>query len=201
MQVAWLLQYTYNMPRKRSRPDTEIKFQNAVLDLVADTGCGAIGVNAVAQRAGADKVLIYRYFGDLDGLLENVATKQIWLPSADELLHSLHTHAHNAVDCIKKLFTTIVHHIKSSPAAYQLMRWRKAAQNPLTSQFTNEWHQLWHELPARLAASLDETSQKIWRHVCAIIALLIEAEINDEPTDFVCIETLARDLPALKIDA
>lgn len=189
------------MPRKRSRPDTEAKFQNAVLELVADTGCGSIGVNAVAQRAGADKVLIYRYFGDLDGLLENVAATQIWLPSADELLHALHMHAHNAVDCIKELFSTIVIHIKSSPAAYQLMRWRKAAHNPLTSQFTCEWCQLWNELPVRLTASLDETSQRVWRHVCAIIALLIEAEINDEPTDLVCIETLARDLPALKIDA
>ncbi|MGJ8654753.1 MAG: TetR/AcrR family transcriptional regulator [Opitutaceae bacterium] len=189
------------MPRKRSRPDTETKFQNAVLELVADAGCGSIGVNAVAQRAGADKVLIYRYFGDLDGLLEHVATKQTWLPSADELLHSLRIHARNAVDCIKQLFNTIVQHIKSSPAAYQLMRWRKAAHNPLTTQFTNEWRQLWLELPARLAASLDETSQRIWRHVCAIIALLIEAEINDEPTNLVCIETLARDLPALKIDA
>ena len=32
-------------------------------------GLSALGVNAVARKAGVSKVLIYRYFGSLDGLL------------------------------------------------------------------------------------------------------------------------------------
>ena len=61
------------MSPTRSRPKTEEKFQNAVLKLIADEGCGSLGINSVAQVAGADKVLIYRYFGDFKGLLQRVA--------------------------------------------------------------------------------------------------------------------------------
>ena len=85
------------MPLKRSHPQTEQKFKDAVLDLVADSGCGAIGVNAIAQKAGADKVLIYRYFDNLHGLLQTVAQQQKWLPQCEELVESLGTECNHAV--------------------------------------------------------------------------------------------------------
>lgn len=38
-----------------------------------------MGINAIAARAGIDKVLIYRYFGGFDGLLESLAAeREIW---------------------------------------------------------------------------------------------------------------------------
>ena len=77
------------MPQKRSRPLTEQKFQNAVLQLIAQQGCSGIGVNNVAQIAGADKVLIYRYFGNIDSLLQRVAESRDWLPDIQELLGAL----------------------------------------------------------------------------------------------------------------
>jgi len=36
-------------------------------------GFDAVGINAVAARAGVSKVLIYRYFGDLEGLMRTAA--------------------------------------------------------------------------------------------------------------------------------
>ena len=36
--------------------------------LIVRDGLAAVGVNALAREAGCDKVLIYRYFGDLDGV-------------------------------------------------------------------------------------------------------------------------------------
>lgn len=49
------------------------RLKDAVRAIVAEEGVGALGVNAVAERAGVSKVLIYRYFGSFDGLLEQAA--------------------------------------------------------------------------------------------------------------------------------
>jgi len=63
----------------RNRDETRQRILDAALDLVAEAGFPALGVNAVARRAGADKQLIYRYFGGLDDLTsaagEAVATR------------------------------------------------------------------------------------------------------------------------------
>ena len=40
----------------------------AVAAIIARDGLAGIGINALARQAGCDKVLIYRYFGDLDGV-------------------------------------------------------------------------------------------------------------------------------------
>ena len=40
----------------------------AVGTMIVRDGLSAIGVNALAREAGCDKVLIYRYFGDLEGV-------------------------------------------------------------------------------------------------------------------------------------
>lgn len=55
-------------PKARDREKTEAAILDAVGRLILRDGLSGVGINAVAREAGADKVLIYRYFGDLDGL-------------------------------------------------------------------------------------------------------------------------------------
>ncbi len=43
--------------------------------IIVRDGLASVGVNALAREAGCDKVLIYRYFGDLVGLYEAFATR------------------------------------------------------------------------------------------------------------------------------
>ena len=51
--------------------ETEKRLLEAVSHIVENDGFTKIGVNRIANQAGCDKVLIYRYFGGLDGLLGN----------------------------------------------------------------------------------------------------------------------------------
>ena len=37
--------------------------------MIAENGFEAIGVNAIANKSGVSKILIYRYFGSVEGLL------------------------------------------------------------------------------------------------------------------------------------
>jgi AcrR family transcriptional regulator len=182
------------MPRTRSRPKTEEKFQNAVLHLVAGEGFSALGINAVAQKAGADKVLIYRYFGDLNGLLQRVAESRSWLPTAAELVASLPSEKTNGTYLLREVHQRIVNHIHADPTTHQLVRWRMADKNALTNCFTNEWQNLWRELPSLLGNGLEHRACEAWKHACAVVALMIEAELCDEGVHADCLEYIGQGL-------
>ena len=59
--------------RHLRRLRTEQRLVSAVGELLRESGVAALGVNAVAERAGVEKVLVYRYYGGLDGLMEAYA--------------------------------------------------------------------------------------------------------------------------------
>lgn len=56
--------------RSRDRDATEAAILQAALDLLAEQGFAALGVNAIARAAGCDKQLVYRYFGGREGLVD-----------------------------------------------------------------------------------------------------------------------------------
>ena len=70
----------------RDRERTKARIIDAVSGLLTRSGFRAVGVNAVAEAAGVDKVLIYRYFGGLAGLLSAVADEPSLWPTVDEVL-------------------------------------------------------------------------------------------------------------------
>ena len=183
------------MPRKRSRANTEEKFLNAVLELVAKDGCSALGINAIALQAGADKVLIYRYFKDLNGLLQRVSESRQWLPSIDELCETLTlTENSPATGTLHQLANLLAHHIRTDQSIHQILRWRKAESNPLTQHFSSEWTALWHNLAEFLSTGLDYESRESWKRVTALTALTVEAELCDEPVSSGCIDHIAQTL-------
>jgi AcrR family transcriptional regulator len=74
---------TRSAARPRNREDTEALLVDAAARVVARDGLTGFGVNAIAREAGADKALIYRYFGDLDGLAEALGRRSdLWLGEA-----------------------------------------------------------------------------------------------------------------------
>ena len=64
---------------KRDRQSTEENIVRAFEAVMLREGVEGLGVNAVAQEAGVNKVLIYRYFGDLPGLARHwVSNSTFW---------------------------------------------------------------------------------------------------------------------------
>lgn len=70
----------------RDRAATEARLLAAVGEVLARDGFGALGVNAVAREAGVDKVLIYRYFDGLPGLVAAWGRSGSFWPGIDELM-------------------------------------------------------------------------------------------------------------------
>src|SRR3978361_1359414 len=55
---------------KRNRAATTQRIVDALEQILEEKGLDGLGVNLLAERAGVSKVLIYRYFGGIEGLLE-----------------------------------------------------------------------------------------------------------------------------------
>ena len=63
----------------RDRFATRAAILESAAALIAAHGVEALGVNVLANAAGCDKGLIYRYFGGLDGVLETLgAERMVW---------------------------------------------------------------------------------------------------------------------------
>jgi AcrR family transcriptional regulator len=74
------------MRDKRNRKATEEAIVNAFEAVLLRDGVAGLGVNAVAQEAGVNKVLIYRYFQDMPGLARHWAANSSFWPSELELI-------------------------------------------------------------------------------------------------------------------
>jgi AcrR family transcriptional regulator len=68
---------------RRDRFETRATILQSAAELIAAHGAGGLGVNALAEAAGCDKVLIYRYFGGLDGVLKALGAERILWPRVE----------------------------------------------------------------------------------------------------------------------
>jgi len=66
---------------ERDREATQTKLMDAVERIAIRDGFESCGVNAIAHEAGVDKVLIYRYFGGVAGLVSTVIAQRAAWPN------------------------------------------------------------------------------------------------------------------------
>ncbi len=71
---------------KRDRKATEAAIVAAFEAVLLREGVQGLGINAVAQEAGVNKVLIYRYFHDFTGLARHWVNNGSFWPDAIELI-------------------------------------------------------------------------------------------------------------------
>jgi len=65
-------------PAVRDRPATERSIIEAAARLLAEKGFSALNVQAVAEAAGVDRKLVYRYFGGVEGVVERLGAEVHW---------------------------------------------------------------------------------------------------------------------------
>lgn len=121
---------TPKAPRSRDRVATRERVLAAVGRLLARDGFESIGVNAVAREAGVDKVLIYRYFGGLDALLE--AWGQANTYGAGSLREETTSAKVTAADRAAAFLAAYVRDLRAKPETLEAMRWELVEDNPLT---------------------------------------------------------------------
>jgi len=118
----------------KNRPQTEQKLLLAVEQILLKDGFPAIGINAIARQAGCDKVLIYRYFEGLDGLLKVFAqSNELWWQ-----VENIITESDDQIGQIplpEYLLTLLKRHaetLQAKPLTLEIMAWELSEQNDLT---------------------------------------------------------------------
>ncbi len=145
---------------RRGRLQTEQRLLDALGAILLDDGYPGAGVNAVARRAGCDKVLIYRYFGGFDELLLAFAeTTELWwevdevMPEATESIAQI-----PLAEYLQTLLDRYVVALEARPLALEIMAWELSAQNNLTQALARVRSERGMELVRRLRAAYRQPS-------------------------------------------
>ena len=121
---------------RRNRSQTEGRLRQAVEDLLVEGGFGVLTPSAVARRASVDKMLIYRYFGDLAGLVRSIAFAPDFFPTFEDLcgndsvadLLALPVSARAA-----RILDRNARALLERPVVLELMVWELVERNELTA--------------------------------------------------------------------
>jgi len=120
--------------RPRDRDATMRRLTDAVGRVLARQGFKAVKVNAVAREAGVDKVLIYRYFGGLPGLVAAFAQSGDFWPDARELTGG-DEQAFLALPFAEQLAVCTRNYlraVRTRPLTQEILAWRFLEHNELT---------------------------------------------------------------------
>lgn len=122
-----------DVPISRDRARTESELISAVGKVISADGFGALGVNAVARQAGTDKVMIYRYFGGLPGLMRRYAeTADFWWQPGDLLSEPFPDADRGLGAAMHELFDRHCSFIRSRPVTLEVLAWEMSERNALT---------------------------------------------------------------------
>ena len=106
------------------RKSTEESILQAVDRIIKHKGFSRLGINAVAKEAGVSKVLIYRYFGDFDGLLEAWALRNsYWINMGEESLK-----VEDLSSGMRDMILGLANGLHENPAKREVLRWLLAEE-------------------------------------------------------------------------
>jgi AcrR family transcriptional regulator len=162
---------TADPPRTRDRAATRERILAAVGTVLARDGFAALGVNAIAREAGADKVLIYRYFGGLPELLRTWAGSGRFWPTLDEVLGDDPQRflALPAAERYALFFERFVDALRARPLTIEVLAAEIAERNELTAILEAEREQ-WGEQAERVIGGADVVQHP---HLRGITLLLV----------------------------
>ena len=104
---------------ERDREATEKRLLDTIGKMIAEDGFEKIGINAIAAQSGVSKILIYRYFGSVEGLMAAyIRQHDFWLnfpleyPSREKL-----------AAFVKSMFQGQIEQLRNNPTLKRLYRW------------------------------------------------------------------------------
>jgi len=111
----------------KDRGATEKKILDAVAEIIQEEGFEKVGVNLVAQKAGISKMLIYRYYGNVNDLIARyIFEKDYWINISTDEADIRDTRLF-----IKRIFREQITQLRKDVTLKRLYRWEFTTNNPL----------------------------------------------------------------------
>lgn len=144
----------------RDRDRTTRQLIEAVGRVLARDGFERCGVNAVAREAGLDKVLIYRYFNGMPGLLTAYGESTTFWPTVDEILgENRRALSLPLGERLELILVALLDALRSRPETLAIMAWELVQRNPLTEMLAEVREKWSRELIAISAFDANVRSQ------------------------------------------
>ncbi len=124
---------------RRNKEKTREKIIKGANALLTRTGFKDFGINSVAREAECDKVLLYRYFGDLDGLLGAMAESVQYFPDPDRFLRVSmgETEFRTESERMAALLYAYAKELRERPLTAQMIIWSGIVKNPMVKACDN----------------------------------------------------------------
>lgn len=114
----------------KNRELTELALLKVVDDLIEEDGFENLGINAVAAKAGLSKMLIYRYFESLEGLIvAYIERNDYWINLELELPEVEHLEVF-----VKKIVHDQIVMLRNSYTLRRLYRWELSVKNKVIKE-------------------------------------------------------------------
>lgn len=118
----------------KNRQATEFTLIKAVDDIIEENGFEGLGINAIAAKAKVSKMLIYRYFNSLDGLIAAyIRQNDYWINFNEELPDKEHLS-----EFIKQIFKRQIIQLRESYTLKRLYRWELSTDNKFVKELRDK---------------------------------------------------------------
>lgn len=116
-----------NITPERDRETTERRILDTIGQMINENGFEKIGINAVATQSGVSKILIYRYFGSVEGLMATyIRQHDFWINFPQEL-----PERDKLPEYLKQMFRSQIEQLRSNPTLRRLHRWELSSDNEI----------------------------------------------------------------------
>ena len=151
----------------KNRQTTEMNLIKAVDELIEENGFEGLGINAVAAKAGVSKMLIYRYFNSLDGLIAAyIQQHDYWINFDEQLPDEEHIG-----EFIKEIFKRQIAMLRQSYTLRRLYRWELTSNNT----FIKELREKREAKGVWLVAAVSKLSKHPQKETAAMASILTAA--------------------------
>ncbi|WDP89347.1 MAG: TetR/AcrR family transcriptional regulator [Desulfobacter sp.] len=150
---------------------TRKKLIKAVGTVLAEEGFKGVGVNKVARTAGVDKVLVYRYFQGLPGLMTAYSETVDFWPTAEELFGSDPEAVRELAPDMQMayFFKSFLAALRRRPVTQDILAWELLERNEFSKQLEDRRVRSVLEFFEQLDTLPDD------EHLPAIVALMAGA--------------------------
>lgn len=161
----------------KNRQATELTLIKAVDDIIEENGFEGLGINAIAAKAKVSKMLIYRYFNSLDGLIAAyIRQNDYWINFNEELPDKEHLS-----EFIKQIFKRQIIQLRESYTLKRLYRWELSTDNKFVKELRDKREEkgLWLiEAVSRLSKHPQKETAAVASIITAAISYLALLEEN-----------------------
>ncbi len=154
---------------ERDREATEKRLLDTIGQMIIEHGFEKIGINAVSAQSGVSKILIYRYFNSLDGLIAAYIRKHdFWLNSSFGFSDTA-----QMLPAIKEMFYKHIEQLRTDPVLRKLHRWELSCNNDIIASLREQREKVGMNLIQQVCALSGRPQQEI-----AALSAMITASVT-----------------------